>query len=260
MQQPLHSAQLASRALLAAFLIHAAALSAYSQGEAAAENSPPHTSETSIDSLPDAPTPITSNNPSADSSMGFAPKYATVIEPEYIAVRLGPKSKVSYAMHELFFWSFPTSVLISAGIEQAGNGNPLYGNNATAFAQRLGASAARQSAQIIFSDAVFSSLYREDPRYYALGPRASFIHRFGYAATRVVVTKTDRGGASPNLAMLSGYLGSAALTQLYYPVRSRDSPTIISGYGFSLGGHAIGNEIREFARFLNRHQPSPEWN
>jgi len=192
--------------------------------------------------------------------MGFAPKYATVIEPEYISVRLGPKNKASYAMYELFFWSFPASVLVSAGIEQAGNRNPLYGDDATAFAQRLGASAARQSAQIIFSDAVFSSLYREDPRYYVLGPRASFIHRFSYAATRVVVTKTDRGGTSPNLALLSGYLGSAVLTQLYYPVRSRDISTIISGYGLSLGGHAIGNEIKEFARFLNKHQPSPKWN
>ncbi len=82
----------------------------------AAKSIPPHTSQKSIDSLPDAPTPITSNTQSTGNTMGFAPRYAAVIEPEYISVRLGAKGKVSDAMHELFFWSFPTSVVISAGI------------------------------------------------------------------------------------------------------------------------------------------------
>ena len=184
-----------------------------------------------------------------------APKYANVIEPEYQQAGLTGLSKSAYALHELFSDQFPVEVVISAGISHGANSDPLYGKDRNAFAQRVGAAGARQASQIVFSEAFMAPLLHEDPRYYVMGSGHSMFKRVGYAATRVLFTRTDSGRTTPNLALLAGYGGSAALTQLYYPVRSRDTTAVLSGYGLSLGGRAIGYELAEFFRFFGSKQP-----
>ena len=89
-------------------------------------------------------------------------------------------------------------------------------------------------------------ILREDPRYYQLGRSHSIVNRGVYAASRVLVTRRDNGRSSPNLALLSGYLGSAILTQTYYPPKNTSFTEIASTYGSSLGGAAIGNLVNEF--------------
>ena len=184
-----------------------------------------------------------------------APKYANVIEPEYQSQRLHGFSKSAYGMRELFSYHYPVAVLISAGLSHGADSDPLYGKDRNAFAQRVGAAGARQASQIVFSDVVMAPLLHEDPRYYVMGSGHSMFKRAGYAATRVLITHTDSGRTTPNLALLAGYGGSAALTQLYYPARSRDMNTVLSGYGLSLGGRAIGYELAEFFRFFGSNQP-----
>jgi hypothetical protein len=114
----------------------------------------------------------------------------------------------------------------------------------------VGAAGARQASQIVFSNAILDPLFHEDPRYYVLGSEHRILARIGYAASRVLIARTDRGGRTINFAGLGGYGGSAALTQLYYPARSRDRDTMFKTFGSSLGGFAIDNEILEFCRFL----------
>ena len=184
-----------------------------------------------------------------------APTYATAVEPGYQARHLGTVSKGVYGIHELVSYRFPVEVIISAGLSHADDKNPNYGTNSEAFAKRVGAAGARQASQIVFSDMLLAPLFHEDPRYYVMGPGHSPWKRLSYAATRVLLTRTDGGKTTPNLSLLAGYGGSAALTQLYYPVRSRGISDTFSGYGLSLGGRAIGYEFSEFFRFLGGKQP-----
>jgi hypothetical protein len=134
----------------------------------------------------------------------------------------------------------------TAGYEQLMNGSPNYGTDRGAFGQRLGAAAIRDASESIFSDSVMSSVLHEDPRYYRLGPEHNFFVRLVYAGTRPLVTRTDGGRISPNLALLSGTLGGAALTNLYYPQVNRGPEETMETFGGSLGGAALGDVVSEF--------------
>ena len=135
---------------------------------------------------------------------------------------------------------------LSAGYEQATNGSPNYGTNATAFAQRLGASAARSASEGIFSDSIMDGVLHEDPRYYRLGPGHNFFVRVIYSGTRAVLTRTDSGRSSPNFALLAGNLGGSYLTKAYYPPLNTSNTEVFKTFGASIGGSALGFLVSEF--------------
>ena len=124
--------------------------------------------------------------------------------------------------------------------------SPNYGTDRGAFGQRLGAAAIRDASEGIFSDSIMSPLLHEDPRYYRLGPSHNFFVRAIYAGTRPIITRTDGGRTSPNLAELSGTLAGSALTQAYYPQLNRGATQVMETFGGSLGGSAVGDVVSEF--------------
>lgn len=136
--------------------------------------------------------------------------------------------------------------LISAGYSHITNGSPNYGTNSTAFAQRFGASVARGTSQKLFSDGAMAVILHEDPRFYQMGNSRPFFKRITYAATRPLITRTDAGRRTPNLALLSGYLGAAALTKVYYPQPNQGFSQTLQTYGGSIGGAALGDVASEF--------------
>jgi hypothetical protein len=136
--------------------------------------------------------------------------------------------------------------VFSAGYSQAIDGAPNYGTNAKAFAQRLGASAARNESEGVFSDSLMAPLFHEDPRYYEMGRGHPFVRRVLYAATRTFVTRTDDGQATPNYALFSGNVAGAALTNAYYPPQNRGFGNTAKTFGWSLGGSSLGFVVTEF--------------
>jgi hypothetical protein len=111
---------------------------------------------------------------------------------------------------------------------------------------RLGAAVLRDSSEGILSDSAMAPLFREDPRYYRLGPAHKLPARVLYAITRPLIVRTDAGALSPNLALWSGTLGGATLTNAYYPRIDRGPAHTFEIFGGSLGGEAISDCIREF--------------
>ena len=136
--------------------------------------------------------------------------------------------------------------IVSSGYSHISNGSPNYGTNAPAYGQRFGAAVARNASQKLFSEGVLASLLHEDPRYYQMGNRSSKVKRVGYAITRPLVTRTDGGTITPNVALLGGYLGAAALTKVYYPAPNQGFEQTLTTFGGSLGGAALGNVVTEF--------------
>jgi hypothetical protein len=130
--------------------------------------------------------------------------------------------------------------------EQAFDRSPNYGQTGKGYVQRLGAAAARDSSEGIFTYALYSPIFHTDPRYYVLGPGHGFAHRAAYAISRVLVTKTDAGGQTVNFALLSGNLTGAAITQTYYPAGNRNLEQVMTTFGTSLGGAAFGYLFDEF--------------
>jgi hypothetical protein len=134
----------------------------------------------------------------------------------------------------------------AAGYQQALNGSPNYGTNSIAYGKRFGASVGRAVSEGIFSDSVMASVLHEDPRYYRMGSGNNVFKRVGYAVTRTLISRTDSGRATPNLALLGGNLGGSYLTKTYYPDLNTSNTEVLKTFGGSIGGSALGFAVNEF--------------
>jgi len=215
-------------------------------------------------SLPDSPGSISSSrsHPSslliksagvAEGFQNFPPDNGAVaghldkyIKPGQQAPKLRPGDKILLGFKDSIGPLSATGWVLSASWEQLINGSPNYGTGGKAFAQRLGAATARDISEGVFSDSVMSTILHEDPRYYKMGPGHNFFKRAIYAATRPIITRTDGGRTTLNLAYLSGNLAGAALTQAYYPPINRGFSQVLQTYGTSIGGGALGFLSAEF--------------
>ncbi len=134
----------------------------------------------------------------------------------------------------------------ASGYSHLTNGPPNYGTDKGAFGQRLGAAAILDSTEGFLSTSVMATVFHEDPRYYQMGRGHSIGKRVVYAATRVLITKTDSGKSTPNLALIAGNLEGAALSNAYYPPLNHGVSQTMKIFGGSLGGSAIGFGVSEF--------------
>ena len=216
-----------------------------------AATSSPDVSETG-DSLPDAPTAtgtaldLQAGAGHVASTEPIAPKYTVVILPGQGAVPLTAKSKVIFGLRDV---SSPFSLfasVLSATYSQGVDSQPHYGQGWEPYGQRVGAAVVRGSIQGLATQAVFDPIFRDDPRYYVLGRQHKFLNRVVYAATRVVITRTDSGHNTLNAPLLLGYASAAGANFAYYPERDRNFGDAATGYAGSLGGSVLGMEVNEF--------------
>jgi len=134
---------------------------------------------------------------------------------------------------------------VVAGIRQAENAYPGFGQGASGYAKRYGAAFADQVDGNIMSGAVFPSILRTDPRYFRRA-KGRFGRRFGYAISRVLVTRKDSGGNMFNIPEFGGNATAIAISNVYYPASDRSFTSSLSGFTVQMGIDAFGNELKEF--------------
>ena len=144
---------------------------------------------------------------------------------------------------------------VQAGIGQADNTNPTYGQGFTGYSKRFGTAYADAIIANFGTGAIFPTLLRQDPRYYQLG-KGNFFRRFGHAAIRVVITRSDSSGKTQfNFSELFGNGVAAGLSNVYHPgPHNLASNANVLGTQVLLDG--LGYELKEFwpdiRRFLLR--------
>jgi len=180
------------------------------------------------------------------ASMPVASPTQKYIKPDQAVPTLTAGDKILLGVRDAFSPFAASGWFAVSGYEQMMNGSPNFGTDSGAFGQRLGAAAVRDSSEGVFSDGVMANFFHEDPRYYQMGPTHNFFVRLVYSGTRPIFTRTDSGRVSPNLALLSGTLGGATLTNLYYPQVNRGMTQTMETFGGSLGGAAMGDVVSEF--------------
>ncbi len=176
----------------------------------------------------------------------IAPIYHKYIEPGQKAQPLTSADKVLFGVHQLMSPYLLLTIAAAAGYEQAANGSPNYGTNFPAYGQRVGAAAIRDASQTIFEDSIMAPILHEDPRYYVMGNRHNLIVRTTYAISKVFVTRSDDGCATPNYSLFAAYAGAAALENAYYPDDNHGLTETAKSFGGSIGGAALSNVVREF--------------
>jgi hypothetical protein len=104
-----------------------------------------------------------------------------------------------------------------AGISQAQDSEPGYGQGWEGYAKRFGSAFADGTIENFFTGAVFPSLLHQDPRFFQSG-KGSFSRRTGYAMSRIFVTRTDSGKSQFNYSEIVGSALAATIsTNTYHP-------------------------------------------
>jgi hypothetical protein len=142
-------------------------------------------------------------------------------------------------------------VAAEAGINQARNDPSEYGQGAEGYGKRYGAGFADGLTDGIFVTGVYPSLLHQDPRYYRLGD-GGFSHRFGYSATRILVTRQDSGRRAFNISEILGAFTSSAIGVTYYPKSQRDFSDVAERAGIQFGFDAGFNVLKEFYPDIQR--------
>jgi hypothetical protein len=150
---------------------------------------------------------------------------------------------------------------MQAGISQAEDEFPEYGQGAAGYGKRYGATLADEVSSSFFTDYFYPVLFKEDPRYFRLG-HGSIKRRLGYAVKQEVICHTDSGGRSPSWENAFGAITAGALSNAYYPSSDRGFGLTMSRSGISAAYGTLGAVVDEFYPdiqhwLFHRHDAKP---
>ena len=158
---------------------------------------------------------------------------------------LGTKKKfVLFVDQSIAPFHFVTSAA-GAGIEQARDALPGYGQGMNGYGKRFGSSLATSTSNSFFGTFLLSSMLRRDPRYFVT-MQGGFKHRVAYALSRIVVTRTDDGTLGANWPGMFSPLMAEGLANSYLPDAERTVGKTFQRYGLRIGLNTAGNILKEY--------------
>ena len=182
--------------------------------------------------------------------LGVVPNFNTV-ETSAGVPSLSPGQK----FHLAFKSSVDPFVFVAdgfvAGLGQARNTNPGFGQGAEGYFKRLGAAYLDTADGTLWGNAILPVLFKEDPRYFRLGS-GTFTHRFLYSAATTIWCKRDNGTWGPNYANVLGNFISGGISNAYYPAADRGVANTVDGALTVTAEGVVGAEFVEFWPDISR--------
>jgi len=185
--------------------------------------------------------------------LGILPNYYT----SYIwdAAPLNTRQKFKLAIRSATDPVFFASTAITAGIQQANNTYPEYGDGVGGYFTRYAAAYGDAIVGRIVTSVLFNSLFHEDPRYFVM-TNGSFPRRAFHAILSTVTQRGDDKHWHPAYANFLGDATTGLITSTWHP-GSNIGTVVLNDTFYGLGGQAIRNLAREFLfRHLARHVPT----
>jgi hypothetical protein len=201
--------------------------------------------------LPEAPAPKQENAPAKHENplnetiqiLGrrsiFFPDLATSPKP------LTSKQKFELSGDESIAPSRILSSALGAGLGQAADTLPGYGQGMSGYGKRFGSSMASAASDHFFETFLLASLLHRDPRYF-VALRGGAGYRIKYALSRTVVTRTDDGRSAANWPGILGPLLAESLANSYLPEKEQTAGRTFRRYGFRVGLNAASKVVREY--------------
>lgn len=134
-----------------------------------------------------------------------------------------------------------------AGVEQATGKWKQYGRGFQGYAKRYGASYADVAAGTFLGNAVFPSLFKQDPRYFYKGTgsrRSRLLHAL--AGPYEARSDSDSRKWEPNYSNVLGAAAAGGLANLYYPSKNRGVGVFLSIMFTRLGEITVASIFEEF--------------
>ncbi|MGB7437331.1 MAG: hypothetical protein WBW49_18085 [Candidatus Acidiferrum sp.] len=211
----------------------------------------------------DGPNPVV--NPQDKEANDEVPKRIFWIIPNFMTYNDQPENqgpltvKQKYNIAWLQFWDLSAHFgnVLQASISQAANGLPHYGQGWGPFGERYLAQEGDQFTGSMLIYGVLPSVLHDDPRYFRKG-RGKAWSRIGYAASRVIICRTDSGKTTFNFPSVFGQLGQATISATtYYPKEDRKVEGVVSGWLINQGYNIGWNQLKEFTpdlgAYMKRH-------
>ena len=133
-----------------------------------------------------------------------------------------------------------------AGISQAENSEPAFGQGWLGYAKRYGTTAGDSTVENFMVGAVFPSILRQDPRFYQSG-KGGIPRRVGYSVSRIFVTRTDSGKAQFNFSEIFGAATAAAVSTYSYHPKSTFVSTPTNPHMFIASDRTLTNSASVYA-------------
>jgi hypothetical protein len=188
---------------------------------------------------------------------GVLPNYRTANE-SAVYTPITAKQKFTIAAKDSFDYPLVGLAAFIAAYGQLDNSHPQFGQGWAGYGRRVGTTYADQAIGNMMTEGIFPSLLHEDPRYFRRGYGSVWSRTF-YAASRVLVTKTDAGGSRFNFSEVVGNGVGTAISNAYYP----DDHTVgdnVEKLGQQIGIDAISQVLKEFWPDIKHklfHGPNP---
>lgn len=181
--------------------------------------------------------------------LGIIPNFRSVSAD----VKLPPmsvKEKFSEATQDSFDYSSIFLPAAVAGYDDARRSIPEFGHGGIAYGRYLWHVTVDQTIENYSVEFIGPALTHQDPRYYTKG-RGGFLKRTGYSLSRVVITRTDDAREVFNSSEIFGALGTAGVSNLYYPSPERTIGNTMTNFGTSIGIDALTFMVHEFWPDIN---------
>ena len=128
----------------------------------------------------------------------------------------------------------------------------------SSFKALYGPAVLQKESSVFFSKYLYPSLLRQDPRYHA-STSDSILGRAAYAATRILITRSDSGKKTLNTSYFLGAFTAAAIATAYRPYWAQSPSTMFTDVGSTMGSDVGINIFREFwpgiRQILKHHSP-----
>jgi hypothetical protein len=183
--------------------------------------------------------------------LGVFPHYMVTYDPNAAPLSAGQK----------FHLGFKTLVdpvtlagtAISAGIQQARNKYPDFGQGAQGYATYFGAQYATRLSGVMIHHVILQAVFHQDPRYF-YKDTGGFWAKVAYSFETAFVCKGDNGKWQPDYSDVIGGAAASQLSRLWYPYTSRPYVRLWHDVLLSFGGRFEDHLAEQFvARHFTTH-------
>lgn len=140
----------------------------------------------------------------------------------------------------------------NAGLDQAGDVDPTFGQGPSGYGLRFGANFVDQASFKFFKDFAYPSIFAEDPRYYRVRHGEDRKHRLFHAMAHTFVAHRDNGTRMFNFSEWLGTITAVTLSNAYHPGHERGVAPLAQSISLSITEDMGFDILREFWPEISR--------
>ncbi len=160
--------------------------------------------------LPPKPAP-----PQTERILGIVPNFRSVSADTPLPAQ-SAKEKFKTGLEDSVDYSSFIFAGLQAGISQGTKAYPAFHQGAAGYGRYYWHTLADQTDENLWVESLLPAILHEDSRFYTMG-HGGFLKRAGYALSRSIITRTDDGRATFNVAEIVGAGTASGISSAYYP-------------------------------------------